>query len=251
MLTYRLAVGMALAAALAIATPAPGQDKTQSPQQARKLDKEVKVHVTLDYLVFHPEGYAKADKPFPLIVFLHGAGEVGTNLDLVKKHGPPKIVETKKDFPFIVVSPQAPEFGWKPDVLNALLDEVLANNKVDPDRVYLTGLSMGGYGTWAWAAANPHHFAAIAPICGGGNPAQAERLKNLPTWVFHGAKDAVVPLKRSEEMVDAIKKAGGNPKFTVYPEANHDSWTATYDNPELYQWFLQHRRESRSGAQGR
>jgi len=101
---------------------------------------------------------------------------------------------------------------------------------------------MGGYGTWALAAAYPGKFAALAPICGGGNPPEAGKLARLPIWVFHGAKDTTVPLKRSEEMIEALKAAGGNPKFTVYPDAGHDSWTATYDNPEFYTWLLAQKR---------
>jgi predicted peptidase len=101
---------------------------------------------------------------------------------------------------------------------------------------------MGGFGTWQLAAYAPERFAAIAPICGGGDPYWAKRLVHLPVWVFHGAKDAVVPLERSQIMVDALKKNGGNPKFTVYSEAEHDAWTATYDNPELYEWFLANKR---------
>ncbi len=101
---------------------------------------------------------------------------------------------------------------------------------------------MGGYGSWALAAAHPDRFAAVVPICGGGNPDTAEKLKGLPIWVFHGAKDGTVPISRSQRMVDAIKEAGGNVKFTVYPEAGHDSWTETYDNPKLYEWLLEHTR---------
>ncbi len=127
-------------------------------------------------------------------------------------------------------------------MLNALLDSVIKEYHVDKDRVYLTGLSMGGFGTWALAAAFPGKFAALAPICGGGSPADAAKLARLPIWVFHGAKDNTVPLKRSEEMVEALKAAGGHPKFTVYPDAGHDSWTATYDNPEFYQWLLAQKR---------
>ena len=146
------------------------------------------------------------------------------------------------------MSPQSPQRGaggWRSQVetLNGLLDDVMAKYKVDKDRVYVTGLSMGGYGTWALAAAHPKRFAAIVPICGGGNPADAAKLKDLPIWVFHGAKDRAVPLARSEMMVKAIKKAGGNPKFTVYPEAGHDSWTESYDNPELYTWLLKQKRK--------
>jgi predicted peptidase len=126
-----------------------------------------------------------------------------------------------------------------------LLDEVSARYAVDPDRIYLTGLSMGGFGTWAWAIAEPHRFAAIAPICGGGAPAAVCALRHLPVWAFHGARDTVVPLHRSEDMVRALEACGGNVRFTIYPEAKHDSWTPAYADPELYQWFLQHiRRES-------
>ncbi|HEX5444020.1 MAG TPA: prolyl oligopeptidase family serine peptidase, partial [Pirellulales bacterium] len=190
-------------------------------------------------------GYGEGDKKWPLILFLHGSGESGDDLNKVKIHGPPKIVETKHDFPFIVVSPQSSRRGWNVDALKGLLDEVLADYRVDRNRVYLTGLSMGGFGTWSLAAAYPDTFAAIAPICGGGNPSEAKRLKDLPIWVFHGAKDPAVPLQRSQDMVDALKAAGAdekNLKFTVYPDAGHDSWTETYNNPELYKWLLSHQR---------
>ncbi|WP_375510152.1 prolyl oligopeptidase family serine peptidase [uncultured Nostoc sp.] len=184
----------------------------------------------------------------PTILFLHGAGERGSNLDNLKRHGVAKIVEQQPDFPFIVISPQCPRGEyWNVDRLSALLDEVIASYPIDPDRVYLTGLSMGGYGTWHLAAAQPERFAAIAPICGGGNPQAARNLKNLPVWAFHGAKDNVVPLSESEIMVSALKARDGNVKFTVYPEANHDSWTQTYNNPELYKWFLQHGRQQAVG----
>ncbi len=189
-----------------------------------------------------PADYGKSKKAWPLVLFLHGAGESGSDLEKVKAHGPPKLVETNGPFSFILVSPQCPSRGWNVDVLNALLDAVLKEYRVDKDRVYLTGLSMGGYGTWALAAAHPERFAALAPICGGGNLADAKKLAQLPIWVFHGAKDPTVPLKRSEEMVEALKAAGGNPKFTVYPDAGHDSWTATYDNPEFFKWLLEQKR---------
>ncbi|MBC8873228.1 MAG: prolyl oligopeptidase family serine peptidase [Planctomycetes bacterium] len=217
-----------------------GEPNEQSSQQAARLDTQVRV--TVDYLLFLPDGYDKQES-WPLILFLHGAGERGDDLELVKKHGPPKIVETKKDFPFIVVSPQCkPKVWWEPVKLLALLDDIVAKYKVDEDRIYVTGLSMGGFGTWALAAQSPDRFAAIVPICGGGEPYWTRRFPHLPVWVFHGAKDFGVPLRRSEEMVDALKKAGGEPKLTVYPDAGHDSWTETYDNPELYEWLLKHKR---------
>ena len=207
-------------------------------QQAKKFE----INRSLDYLLYLPDSYEQAEK-LPLIVFLHGAGERGDNIEMVKKHGPPKLVKSNPDFGFIVLSPQCPaRTSWNATDIMALIEHVSANHKVDTRRIYLTGLSMGGYGTWDIAGRYPQRFAAVAPICGGGNPRYARRMRNLPTWVFHGAKDRVVPLSQSEVMVKAMKKAGGNPKFTVYPEAGHDSWTATYANPELYQWFLKHER---------
>jgi predicted peptidase len=215
-----------------------------SPQQEKSFEKEVTVKVKTKYLLYLPTGYESDKKEWPLILFLHGAGESGDNLDKVKVHGPPKLIENKKmDFPCIVVSPQSARGGWNVDLLAALLDDIASKYRVDKDRVYLTGLSMGGFGTWSLAAAHPERFAAIVPICGGGNPSDAARLKDLPIWVFHGAKDPTVPPKRSEDMVKALKEAGSNVKFTVYPDAGHDSWTATYDDPELYRWLFAQKRK--------
>jgi len=218
--------------------PARAQD---APAQKEMQDEKSK----LKYLLYLPPGYEKASEPLPLIVFLHGRGETGDDLKKVKIHGPPKVVEKKKDFPFIVVSPQAPQPRWRPAEVIALIDGVCDKYKVDKDRIYLTGLSMGGFGTWATAAVYPDRFAAIAPICGGGDPRTAEKLKGLPIWVFHGAKDSAVPPARSEAMVKALKEAGHEVKYTLYPDAGHDSWTVTYDNPELYKWFLEHKRRSK------
>jgi len=220
---------------------APGQ-QAATMQEAKHFEATIKVTAKFDYLLFLPEGYGKTKQRWPLMLFLHGAGESGTNLVKVKTHGPPKIVDSKPDFPFILVSPQSPGRGWNPDSLNALLDRIIRKYRVDKDRVYLTGLSMGGYGTWALAAAHPEKFAAIVPICGGGNPVDAKKLARVPIWVFHGAKDPTVPVDRSKEMVEAIRNAGGDVKFTIYPEAGHDSWTETYDNPQLYKWLLEHKR---------
>jgi predicted peptidase len=236
-----------LAAALlgGLLTNAAARADQPGGQQEKSFEKEVTVKVKLNYLLFLPEQYEKGGKAWPMILFLHGAGERGNDLSLVKKHGPPKILETRKDLPFIVVSPQAAGrgFGWNVDALAALVDDVASNYRVDKDRIYLTGLSMGGYGTWALATAHPKKFAAIVPICGGGNPSDAKRIKDIPVWVFHGAKDKTVPLAQSEAMVKALEAAGAKEvKFTVYPEAGHDSWTQTYDNPELYKWLLQHSR---------
>jgi len=198
------------------------------------------------FWIFLPEGYDPQGKSWPMILFLHGAGERGSDIEKVKVHGPPMMVETDKAFPFIVVSPQCPEGRrWQPETLIQLLDAVIETHQVDAERIYLTGLSMGGFGTWALAAAHPDRFAAIVPICGGGDPDQACRLKTLPTWVFHGAKDEVVPLSASQDMVTALQACDGNVRFTIYPDAGHNSWTQTYHNQELYAWFLKHRQPGR------
>lgn len=222
-------------------------------QQELRFEGVITRPVKLDYLLHLPAGYdAAGARHWPLLLFLHGAGERGTNLARVKVHGPPKIAETNAAFPFILVSPQCPPGErWDPQALLALLDEVKARQLVDPERVYVTGLSMGGYGTWALAAAAPERFAAVAPICGGGDPIavrlagggpRAEALKTLGVWAFHGAKDEVVRLAESERMVEAYRQLGASPRLTVYPEAGHDSWTETYASPALYEWLLQHRR---------
>ncbi|MCK4664085.1 MAG: dienelactone hydrolase family protein [Bacteroidales bacterium] len=195
----------------------------------------------MNYLLYLPKKYDKSSyKKLPLILFLHGAHERGNDIEIVKKHGPPKVAEEMK-LPFIIVSPQCPlHEHWEPNVLDNLLNEIIKKYAVDTKRIYLTGLSMGGFATWQMAIRDPEKFTAIAPICGGGNPNEAYKLKNLPIWNFHGALDTIIPIKNSEEMVEAVKKVGGNIKFTVYSGVGHDSWTETYNNPELYKWFLKH-----------
>jgi predicted peptidase len=226
-----------------VATPALAAEPPATLAQTEKhFEAQITVTAKIDYLLFLPLGYEISKQRWPLMLFLHGAGESGTNLAKVKTHGPPKVVESKPDFPFILVSPQSVGRGWNNDTLNALLEDVIRKYRVDKRRVYLTGLSMGGFGTWSLAAAHPERFAAIVPICGGGNPADAKKLVGLPIWVFHGAKDPTVPVQRSREMVEAINAVGGNVKFTEYPEAKHDCWTETYDNAELYRWLLAQKR---------
>jgi predicted peptidase len=194
--------------------------------------------------LFLPKAYAaSADEKFPLIIFLHGSGERGDDLAKVKVHGPPKIVDTDPNFPFIVVSPQAPEGErWEIAKLDALLAEVRKTYRIDESRIYLTGLSMGGFGTWDWAIARPGLFAAIAPVCGRSDVSRAAALKDMSVWAFHGDNDPAVDMSGSFDMVAAVRKAGGNPRLTIYPDTGHDSWTRTYADPALYYWFLQHRR---------
>jgi predicted peptidase len=217
-------------------------EPVQGGQTRMKMKR--KAELELNYLLYVPKNYSE-DKAWPLVVFLHGVGERGANPDKVKAHGLPRLIAEGRDFEFIVVSPQCPPDKWWVGLdshVIALIDETMDRYNVDKNRVYLTGLSMGGYGTWSIGAGYAERFAAIAPICGGGQPFLANKLKDVPVWAFHGAKDNVVPLSESQRMVDAINAAGGSAKLTIYPEAGHDSWTQTYANPEFYTWLLSHSR---------
>jgi predicted peptidase len=255
-LPLKLTAAAALWTLAACAADQPAASPKPSPVQMPKhLKLTNKQTLEADYLLFLPAGYdAQAEKRWPLVLFLHGSGERGTNLQLVAKHGPPKEVTSHPDFPFILVSPQClPGEIWSDDVVMALRDEIIHHYRVDTSRVYLTGLSMGGFGTWNTGLRHPEKFAAIAPICGGGDvisllvskDEKGEALKSLGVWAFHGAKDPVVPVEESQRMIEACKRMGMKDlKLTIYPEAQHDAWTETYKNPELYQWLLQHQRKT-------
>ncbi|MFT5466355.1 MAG: putative peptidase [Verrucomicrobiales bacterium] len=215
----------------------PGEEKSFETSADQKLN----------YLLHLPKGYADDEsKKWPVMLFLHGAGERGDDLAKVKVHGPPNLADADWEQPFIVISPQCPNdqwWTWHTETLLGLIDSVIESHRVDEDRVYLTGLSMGGYGSWALASRYPEKFAAVAPICGGGTPYMVRRMADLPIWVFHGAKDGVVPLSESWRLVETLKKSGAEKvEFTIYPEAGHNSWTESYDNPKLYEWFLSHKR---------
>jgi len=206
----------------------------------------------LPHLLYTPE--TDSGTRAPLILFLHGAGERGADLQRVKAHGLPKVLAARNPFPepAFVVAPQCSANSWWPlelAALEALLDEVQAQHPIDTVRIYLTGLSMGGYGAWHLALKNPARFAALIPVCGGGIPPLAHKLRALPIWAFHGADDAVVPLAASENMVDAVRKTGGQVRFTVYPGVGHDSWARAYDESELYPWMFAQRRAA-SGQAG-
>lgn len=248
-------LGVALSGLILSNAPAADEPAKPGAQQAEHFEKQVPVK--LDYLLYLPPDYGKdQSKKFPLIMFLHGSGERGSDVNKVKTHGPPKLIEKDADSPvkqFIVVSPQCPQSqrGWNAFDLNALLDDVLAKYNVDQDRVYLTGLSMGGFGTWEWATRNPERFAAIAPMCGGGNTALARRIAKMPIWVFHGDADPTVNVKNSDSMVEALKAAGNDIKYTRYPGVGHDCWTQSYNNKELFEWFLQHKRGDQGTAVGK
>ena len=217
---------------------------------------EFSTTVHAQYSLFLPKGYhPNATNRWPLIVFLHGIGECGTDVWQTAVHGPAKYIETHPDFPFIVVSPQCPVgHEWSDETVLGILDQITARYAVDTNQIYLTGLSLGGFGAWSLATYYPERFAAAALISGGDgmigvivaaklNARKRVALRSLPVWAFHCEGDPVVPVVESERMTGALKAMGCKEvKLTIYPRAKHDAWTETYDNPELYQWFLAHRR---------
>ncbi len=219
------------------------QQVIAQPQTKQKT--KIARKTTINYLLWIPSDYKKdKTKSYPLLIFLHGSGERGDSLELVKKNGPPSFVENRPDFPFIMVSPQCPKnTRWNTEDLQQMLEKLKHKYRIDPSRIYLTGLSMGGFGTWAWACIYPNQFAAIAPVCGGGDIQFARELTNTPVWAFHGDADPVVPVKRTIEMVEAVNAKGGSARMTIYPGVGHDSWVNAYNDEELYTWLLDHLRK--------
>lgn len=182
------------------------------------------------------------DRKWPLMIFLHGSGERGDDIERVKVHGPPKIADRNPDFPFILISPLLPaDQDWELMKLDAILDHALSTLPVDSTRVYLTGLSRGGHASWQWAAAEPGRFAAVAPVAGRGDPSTACALKDKPVWALHGDRDDVVIPEGSFAMVRAIRACGGRPRLTIYPDLGHNAWDPAYDDPALYLWLLSQR----------
>lgn len=182
---------------------------------------------------------------WPFVLFLHGAGERGEVVEEVRKHGIPRVVDEDPAFPFVAISPQCPTGRWWVQLVPELiegLDRAIADHPVDRSRVYLTGLSMGGYGAWRLAALHPDRFAAMVAVCGGGDPATAPNLANLPIKVFHGTADDIVPVGESIRMVRALEALGAPVELVLYEGVGHDSWTRTFADPDLYGWLLAHRR---------
>ncbi len=195
---------------------------------------------TTNYLLYLPENYGKDTAArWPLLLFLHGSGESGTDVSRVALHGPPELVKNGKKFPFILLSPQSDKpSGWNTDMLYKLLQEIKQRYHIDPDRIYLSGLSMGGYGTWQLAMEHPEEFAAIAPVCAGGDTSNTWKIHNIPVWAFHGADDDVVLPVYGRNMTAAASRYNKNVRFTLYQNTNHNSWDTTYRNDSLYTWLL-------------
>lgn len=230
--------------------PAGAEGTIRTGMTDHAFQAEVTRDVSGKYALFLPEQYGKDNIRLPLILFLHGSGERGVDLEKVKKLGVPRVAMKQKGFPFIVLAPQCPPGRWWTDIevtemVMAMLDEVTEKYLVDTDRIYLTGLSMGGFGTWWLAQQYPDRFAAIVPVCGGGNPYLNERLIDMPTKVYHGAKDTAVPAMLSQQMVNALRMFAAQKKLRppveliIYPDRGHDAWTPAYDDTKLYEWLMQ------------
>ncbi len=222
---------------------------TEIPEPGKQVAQQVKLKngTAIRYFVYLPEDFCTENR-YPLMLFLHGRGERGDSVQELKRvlvHGPPKLIEQGLHFPCIVISPQqaTDNLWWTTDNLLDFLSIIEKRYHADLERITCTGLSMGGFASWALAAELPDYFAAIAPVCGGGEIEWAEKLIQTPVWAFHGVQDDIIPIKRSEEMIEAIQKLNGDAKLTTYPDLGHDSWTETYNNPDLYQWLFSHKKK--------
>lgn len=202
----------------------------------------------LPYLQFFPADYDPA-KTYPLVIFLCGLGECGEDLNLLTVHGFPKHARAGEEYPFILVAPQIPTnqvwFAYI-ETLNDWLNHLTSVLPVDKSRLYLTGLSNGGIGTWLWATRNPDQFAALVPVCGEAIDAFAPFLCNVPIWAFHGDADGAVSCDASRRVVERINAFGGNAKLTVYPGVGHNSWEPAYREPDLIPWMLAQRRDDKN-----
>jgi predicted esterase len=203
-------------------------------------------HFGQSYLLYLPQGYAEQPEvSWPLILFLHGYGDRGDNPYLLAKASPFMHIREQGPLPAIIVAPLLGAFqgysSFPEDYLDGVLDEIQAAFRVDPQRVYLTGLSMGGEAAYRWAVHWPETFAALAPLSAyvdSKTYAGLAQIKDLPVWAIHGADDPLIPLERGREPVEALQAAGGNVKLTVLAGHDHDTWTDTYSDPAFYEWLL-------------
>jgi predicted peptidase len=218
-----------------------GQHTASSPT-AHGLDTTIAQRVSLRYRLYLPTDYAGSGTRWPLVLFLHGAGERGSHLALLDRTGLTKLAAARS-LPFVLVAPQVPDDEiWSTPALAALLDRLLSQLRIDRDRIYLTGLSMGGFGAWDLATTHPDRFAAVVSISGGGNPVPACRLRHVPVWLVHGQQDDVIPVQESELLARRLQTCGGRVRLTVYPDAGHDAWSRTYEDPAFLDWLLAQRR---------
>jgi predicted peptidase len=216
-------------------------------KSTERFKTKLTISVDFPYILHLPKNYIKKET-YPLIVFLHGAGERGDNTKLMKV-GLPTLLQAARAYPFILIAPQCPVDSWWTRELNGLsvfIKSFVNNYPIDKKRIYLTGLSMGGDGAWRLAALHPEWFAALAPICGRDKTNAVDKLKTIPTWAFHGKQDDIVPVNESRKIVRGINALGGDAKLTVYPDADHNAWDRAYKTPELYQWLFAQTKQQNS-----
>jgi predicted peptidase len=213
---------------------------------------------SLPYRLLKPEKVEKGKK-YPLVVFLHGAGERGDDNKAQLRHGVKEFASeaNRKKYPCFLIAPQCPKDGFWSNakfrpapvkmgkgpsasgkLVLGLIESLRKELPIDDSRIYITGLSMGGFGTFDLMCRHPDLFAAGAPICGGGDPEACEKIAKVPLWAFHGDKDTAVPHSLTVAAIEAMKKAGGSPKYTEYPGVGHDSWTRTYADPKVMEWLF-------------
>lgn len=211
--------------------------------QSRLINAELETVTTekLQYYLYYPVEYEKnPDDEFGILLFLHGGGESGDELDKIKKNGPPKLLVEGKEFPFLVLAPQNPykRKWWNINAVNQLLDSIVATNRIDQKRIYLSGLSRGGSAAWDLAVQHPKKWAALTIVCGMAPVPYAHWInKKLPIWVFHGALDKVISVKESDIMVKKLKEMGYDVTYTRYQDVGHNSWERAYTKEELYEWM--------------
>ena len=236
-----LALALTSTAAWPAAAAIPG---SPGGQAATDTTVSLMLQATLRHWLYLPPGYAEqAEHRWPLIVFLHGAGERGRELQRVKAHGLPKLLEAGLAVPAIVVSPQCDDnLVWDPHLLHALLLTLRTQLRIDPQRVTVTGMSMGGAGCWDWAMSYPEDLAGIAPVCGYGRPLRIARMRTIPVRAYHGSDDMVVLPAEQRELVGVLRDIGGEAALTIYPGVGHDSWNPAYADPGLLPWLLARRR---------
>lgn len=258
-LTFELMIGASIVIGSTVAT---AEDVRERFEKREFADREGQ---KLLYRLLRPKDY-HPNRKYPLVVFLHGAGERGSDNTAQLVHGMADFASDKimESYPVFVIAPQCPdklqwvEVPWTADEhqmpkepsqpLRQTLELVVALQKefsIDSARLYITGLSMGGFGVWDAIQRQPDLFAAAAPVCSGGDATLARQIKDVPVWAFHGDADEVVKVRRSRDMIAALEAAGGSPKCTEYKGVGHDSWTATYKDPELYKWLFAQKRAAK------
>jgi len=216
--------------------------------EAHRLQTTKRQEVALNFWLRRPIGQ---NSPFATVLYLHGAGDKGDDLELVRRHSLPRLVEDGLDFPFLLICPQCPAEapGWPLDDLHLIVEHLRAEDMIDPRRLYLTGVSMGGRGAWEYAYWHASELAALVPVCGFGLPNLAPRLKNVPIWAWHGTDDEVLPVQRSDEMVEALHRASNSARYSRLIGVGHNCDHVAYGHADLWQWLAQQQRTTVTGVQ--